>query len=68
MDISTNLLSPVLACATCFSDADSPITLAANTAIFLMICVLALVFGSILLFIRHLARRAAAAAAADQQG
>jgi hypothetical protein len=56
------IVSPLLACATCMSDPDSQITLAANSAILLMVGVLVLVFGSILVFIRYLARCAAAAA------
>jgi len=48
----------LLACATCMGDAGHATVLAANSAIFLMLAMLALVLGSIISFIVYLARRA----------
>ncbi|MEM8952992.1 MAG: hypothetical protein AAGD22_02465 [Verrucomicrobiota bacterium] len=50
-------VQPLIACATCMGDANSPVVQGFNFAVLLMLGILVLVLGSFLSFIRYLARR-----------
>ena len=57
MTLLTDMIQPVISCATCMGDANSPVMKGATFAILLMLGVLVIVLGSFLTFIRYLARK-----------
>ncbi|MEM7145463.1 MAG: hypothetical protein AAF591_10020 [Verrucomicrobiota bacterium] len=66
--VMTEMMQPVVACATCMGDVNSPVMQGFNFAVLLMLGVLVLVLGSFLSFIRYLARCQRQAILVEEQG
>ncbi len=60
--------APLLACAACYGQSDSPIAQGMNWGILTLLAVITLVLGGVSTFFIYLARRSAAVAAAQAAG